>query len=334
MNNLSFVTLIFGNLNMENTRTRTQKVNALIVDPNSEVSQPLMDRFQEAGYFTETAASGREALSLAKEFFYNIAVVETDLPDIKGVEFLKALKEIHPDTSVIFITGNPSLENSVDAVNAGASAYMMKPIQFEPMMQHIHGVLERQKSIIETRELLFAERKKREFYQYLSIRDGLTDLYNHRHFHELLNQEIAPATRNKRPLSLMMIDIDNFKQFNDQYGHPVGDIALQHIARLFQENSRRVDHVCRYGGEEFTIITPETSGESAIYLAKRLLNKVRKSRVQLYDSSIEVKLTISIGIASYPKDADNNKDLIIKADQNLLQAKRAGKDCFYPLLVE
>jgi two-component system cell cycle response regulator len=315
---------------MDDSRRKAKKVNALIVDPSEEIRQTLMEKFQEAGFFSHTAQSGKEALELVKEFFFNFAVTEVELPDMKGLDLLKGIKRIHPDTAVVFITGSPSLETSVDALNAGAGAFLVKPIQPEPLMQHVNGLLERQKNIIETRELLFAERKKREFYQYLSIRDGLTDLYNHRHFHELLNQEMAPAVRNNQPLSLLMVDIDNFKQFNDTYGHPTGDQALQVIGKIFIDNSRRVDHVCRYGGEEFALITPETNGASAVYLAKRLLTKVRKTRIQVYDSSIEVRLTISIGIASYPVDADNKTDLILRADENLLLAKRAGKDCYYP----
>jgi diguanylate cyclase (GGDEF)-like protein len=317
---------------MDDARRKARRVHALIVDPDEEVTQALTDRFHEAGYFCQTARTGKEAMEWVKEFFFHFAVTEVDLPDMKGVDLLRGIKRIHPDSLVLFVTGNPSLETSVDALNAGAGAFLVKPLQMDSMMQQITGLLERQRSIIETRELLFAERKKREFYQYLSIRDGLTDLYNHRHFHELLNQEMAPALRNHQPLSLLMIDIDNFKQFNDTYGHPAGDAALQIIARIFIDNCRRVDHVSRYGGEEFAIITPETSGPSAVYLAKRLLTKVRKARIPVYDSSVEARLTISIGIASFPVDADNKTDLIVKADENLLLAKRAGKDCYYPPL--
>ena len=315
---------------MEDTRSSRKRVHALIVEPDEETYQALMEAFQEPGYFTDGAQSGKKAIDMVKEFFYNFAVVELQLPDMRGLDFLKALKGIHPDTSVIIITGTPSLENSVDALNAGASAYLVKPIQMDQLRQQVSEILTRQKAIMETRELLFAERKKREFYQYLSIRDGLTELYNHRHFHELFNQEMAPAIRYNRPLGLLMIDLDDFKKFNDSYGHPAGDQALQYMARLFRENCRRVDHICRYGGEEFAIITPETSGKNAVYLARRLLNKVRKTKIQIYDSLLEAKLTLSIGLASFPADANNKEDLILKADQSLLQAKKEGKDRCYP----
>jgi diguanylate cyclase (GGDEF)-like protein len=315
---------------MEDERDKGRRVNALVVDDDGEVRETLMQALQETGYFTEGASNAKDAIEKVKEFFYNVAVVEVELPDMPGLDFLKVIKSIHPDTSVIFITGNPSLENSVGALNAGANAYMMKPFKMDEMMQHINEALDRQMAIIETRELLFAERKKREFYQYLSIIDGLTDLYNHRHFHELLTQEVARATRYEHPLSLLMIDIDDFKGFNDSYGHPAGDQALQDIARLFKENCRRVDCICRYGGEEFAIITPETSGKNAIHVARRLVNKVRELKIPVYGSTVEGNLTISIGLAGYPADAKTKNDLVIQADKYLLEAKKAGKNCFFP----
>jgi two-component system cell cycle response regulator len=315
---------------MEDERNKGKRVNALVVDGDEEIRRTLMERLQEAGYFTDVAPNGKDAIEMVKEFFYNIAVVEVELPDMLGLDFLKVIKGIHPDTSVIFITGNPSLENSVGALNAGANAYIVKPLKIEELMEHINEALDKQRSIIETRELLFAERKKREFYQYLSIIDGLTDLYNHRHFHELLTQEMARAIRYEHPLSLLMIDIDDFKGFNDSFGHPAGDKALQGIARLFRENCRRVDFICRYGGEEFAIITPETSGKNAVYLASRLVTRVREMKISIYESTIEESLTISIGLAGYPADAKTKNELIIKADKYLLEAKKTGKDCLFP----
>jgi len=315
---------------MEDERDKGKRVNALVIDGDEEIRRTLMERLQEAGYFTDVAANGKDAIEMFKEFFYNIAVVEVELPDMSGLDFLKVIKGIHPDTSVIFITSNPSLENSVGALNAGANAYIVKPLKMEELMEHINEALDKQRAIIETRELLFAERKKREFYQYLSIIDGLTDLYNHRHFHELLTQEVARAVRYEHPLSLLMIDIDDFKRFNDSFGHPAGDKALQGIARLFRENCRRVDFICRYGGEEFAIITPETSGKNAVYLASRLVNRVREMKISIYESTIEESLTISIGLAGYPVDAKTKNELIIKADKYLLEAKKTGKDCFFP----
>jgi diguanylate cyclase (GGDEF)-like protein len=127
-----------------------------------------------------------------------------------------------------------------------------------------------------------------------------------------------------------MIDIDAFKRFNDSFGHPAGDKALQDIGKLFRENCRRVDYICRYGGEEFAIITPETSGKNAVHLARRLVDRAREMKIQIYESVVEEGLTISIGLAGYPTDAKTKEDLIIQADKYLLEAKKAGKGCFFP----
>ena len=122
---------------MEEERDKGKRVSALVVDEDEEIRGTLMERLQEAGYFTDVAANGKDAIDKFKEFFYNIALVEVELPDMTGLDFLKVIKSIHPDTSVIFITGKPSLENSVSALNAGANAYMMKPLKMEEMMEHV-----------------------------------------------------------------------------------------------------------------------------------------------------------------------------------------------------
>ncbi|MCK5552898.1 MAG: response regulator, partial [Deltaproteobacteria bacterium] len=106
---------------MEDERDKGKRVNALVVDEDEAVRRTLMEKLQETGYFTDVAPNGREAIDKVKEFFYNIAVVEVELPDMTGLEFLKVIKSIHPDTSVIFMTAKPSLENSVGALNAGAN---------------------------------------------------------------------------------------------------------------------------------------------------------------------------------------------------------------------
>ncbi|MBN3037832.1 MAG: sensor domain-containing diguanylate cyclase [Candidatus Omnitrophica bacterium] len=160
----------------------------------------------------------------------------------------------------------------------------------------------------------------------LSHSDSLTNLINHGRFQYLLSKEIKRASRIKKPVSLIMIDIDNFKKLNDTFGHPAGDEVLVTLSKLFKKTCRSADIVARYGGEEFAIVLPDTHKESAWGLAERLRQAVEDTFFSGEKILPHKKLTISLGLASYPYDAKNKDKLILKADAALYQAKAAGKN--------
>ncbi|MDI6829445.1 MAG: diguanylate cyclase, partial [Armatimonadota bacterium] len=155
--------------------------------------------------------------------------------------------------------------------------------------------------------------------------DGLTDLYNHRYFQERLGKELSRAERYGRPLSIIMLDIDHFKALNDTHGHPVGDIVLQEIAKLLVSSVRDIDIVCRYGGEEFAIILPETQASEAIVIAERLRSAVRRHCFIGKDGQ-SVPVTISLGVAQYPIHSKEREGLIMAADLAMYQAKSMGRN--------
>ncbi|HEC97825.1 MAG TPA: GGDEF domain-containing protein [Nitrospirae bacterium] len=159
--------------------------------------------------------------------------------------------------------------------------------------------------------------------------DGLTGLNNHRAFQERLDEEIERARRFGNKISLLMMDIDHFKGFNDTYGHVCGDEALKRIACTLTENIRTVDFAARYGGEEFAIILPEIPLEGAMVVAERIREAVEKQTLSL--NGKEAKITLSIGVASFPDHALNRKDLIDRADKALYLAKGSGRNkvCAY-----
>lgn len=158
----------------------------------------------------------------------------------------------------------------------------------------------------------------------LSNSDSLTGLWNHGFFQYLLGEELKKMENIKRPLSLLMIDMDDFKLFNDEFGHQAGDSILKQVSRVLKDTSRKIDIVARYGGEEFSIILPETKKEEAFILAERLRQAVEHH-------PFPKPITISIGIAAYPEDAQTKEELILKADKVLFEAKRTGKNktCVY-----
>jgi diguanylate cyclase (GGDEF)-like protein len=156
--------------------------------------------------------------------------------------------------------------------------------------------------------------------------DGLTGLWNHRRMQELLAEEVRRSARYHRALSVLMLDVDSFKTFNDTYGHPQGDQLLRSIATILRANVRTVDHVGRYGGEEFVIILPETAKDDACRLAERIRSAVEAQACIVIDDQI-IRRTISVGVAAYPEDALNPGELVQRADEALYRAKRSGKNC-------
>jgi diguanylate cyclase (GGDEF)-like protein len=159
----------------------------------------------------------------------------------------------------------------------------------------------------------------------LSIRDGLTEIYNHRHSLELLNGEFGRVGRYNESLSVMMIDIDHFKKINDRYGHQVGDAILREVARLLTGALRSVDALGRYGGEEFVVMLPHTRYDEARQTAERLRAIVEKHVFRAYDR--ELRLTVSVGVAAYPSAGIENPGALIReSDRALYRAKQAGRN--------
>jgi len=163
----------------------------------------------------------------------------------------------------------------------------------------------------------------------LSNTDYITGLWNHGYFQQLMNEELKKSIENKTPLSLIMLDIDNFKHYNDTLGHPMGDKVLQEFGRIIKENIRKNDWACRYGGEEFAIILPNTNKEETFKFAERLRLKIEQYKFPQEEIQPQQKITASIGIATFPDDASNKDELIYKADMAMLEAKKRGKNCTY-----
>ncbi|MBI5195996.1 MAG: diguanylate cyclase [Nitrospirae bacterium] len=160
----------------------------------------------------------------------------------------------------------------------------------------------------------------------LARTDGLTGLNNHRTFHEILDVEIKRAKRYNRPLSLLLIDLDNFKNFNDAYGHQAGDSVLKKVAEILNKNLRSIDSAARYGGEEFTVILPETSLDDAVAIAERIRDETCQYFSTCKDDSSKVSVTVSIGASMFPDDSVDKDGLIKAADDALYMTKKMGKN--------
>lgn len=169
--------------------------------------------------------------------------------------------------------------------------------------------------------------KSRDFeHQYkLATTDGLTQLYNHRYFQEQMQMQIANASRYGNEFSLIIVDIDHFKKFNDTYGHQAGDAVLRQVAQTLKMNTRMTDIVCRYGGEEMSIILTNTDRQEAIMNAKRMCNEVAKKMFKL-NATDTTHVTISLGVSTFPQDGETSQQLVEVADQGLYYAKEHGRN--------
>jgi diguanylate cyclase (GGDEF)-like protein len=169
--------------------------------------------------------------------------------------------------------------------------------------------------------------KSKDFeHQYkLATTDGLTELYNHRYFQDTLRKQIESAKRYEQKFSLIILDIDFFKKFNDKYGHQVGDEVLRTVSSILKKNTRATDYVCRYGGEEMSIILPHTSKKEAIVNAQRICDAVAHTPLKIGNST-ECNITISLGVSTFPENGQTPQEIIEYADQALYNAKENGRN--------
>lgn len=253
-------------------------------------------------------------LALQKISSEDPALVLTDytMPQMTGFEFLRKVRDLRPSSVRAILSGFIDTDELSMAINSNLiHRFFVKPWENEVLKLQVMECLSQRNTFIE-RDQLAA----------LALTDPITDLWNHRFFQDQLKAEVERARRHQRELSLIMIDIDHFKMWNDQCGHPAGDALLREVAALLLKGVRNIDWVARYGGDEFAIILPETKVEDAFDIAERL----RKNFEQAATSKSSTKLTLSLGIASLPSHALSPQDLIQAADQTLYKSKSEGRN--------
>lgn len=296
-------------------------IRILLVEDNVDDVE-VMRRFVRrvpGSYQVDIAYDAMEAISKAREGDFDLALVDQQLPGVSGQELIGTLREALPELPLVMLTGHGDERLAVEVMKAGAYDYLRKhDLDPNTLARVLRNVLERARLEDEVREV---NARLREW----AIRDGLTGLYNHRHFQELLRTEMARARRYGQPLACLMLDIDHFKQVNDTYGHPLGDEVLKRLAATLTDVAREVDIIARYGGEEFVVIAPNTDREGARRLAERIRAAVGDRAVEFEGEP--VCTTVSIGVATHhdPGVADE-RGLVKRADAALYHAKRNGRD--------
>ena len=297
------------------------KSSILIIDDSKKMRHQVADILKKADLFKFffEATDGVEGFKMALEKRPDIILCDIEMPKMNGFKFLRMLntqKELQ-DIPVIMVTSREEAEAKIQGLGLGASDYVTKP--FNP-----GELLARIKVQLKIKSLQDRLKKSNEMLLELSNTDPLTGLHNRRQMMEILEKEMARSNRTGDTLSLVLIDVDNFKKINDVYGHQKGDHVLKSLSEIFRKHLRQYDSVARFGGEEFTLILPSTDSPEAFSIADR----VRQEVAQMVDADLEgLKVTISLGVASHSAEqAQSSDDLIRKADYALYQAKQEGRN--------
>jgi len=237
----------------------------LVVDDEASVRGAVSQVLREDGHQISAVASGEEALAVFRKEPYPLVVSDIRLGSMDGLELLNEIKRIHSDTEVVIMTGHASMDNAITAMRAGAYDYLVKPFEDLQLISNAASrALEKIRLRGENRQLMETLKKQNEDLEHINqflkdqaSRDGLTGLYNHRYFQEAVQNELARSDRHNHPCSLIFMDVDFFKQYNDTHGHMAGDRLLHTLGKILTERLRSCAMVARYGGEEFMMLLPK-----------------------------------------------------------------------------
>jgi diguanylate cyclase (GGDEF)-like protein len=290
------------------------KPRVLIIDDSVDVHRLLSARLRTEGIELVSAFTGEEGLRLAADptVLPSLVLLDMDMPGLHGLSVLQALKADNAtlEIPVIVVSGNQMAQDKVRAFDLGAVDYVTKPFEMTELRVRVRQAL-----------------RMRQLIQMLGQRaqiDGLTGLWNRSFFNQRWGEEYARAARYGHPLSVAMADVDHFKSINDTYGHAAGDMVLQGVGKVLLRECRQHDLVCRYGGEEFVIVMPETSAPDAASVCERIRVSLERERWPRHPDRI---VTASIGVAGSCGGVTITPDQWIEvADGNLYGAKRSGRN--------
>lgn len=280
----------------------------LVADDDNAILRLLEDFLGEIGLSYRLASDGLQAMSLMEKWPSTIIITDLLMPHMNGLELIREVKTRWPDTDIIVMTGFTRDFSYTDVIKAGASDFIQKPFSLDELEAKLSRLIK--------------ERELRHRLEQLSLRDSLTNLYNRRFFDQRLEEEAERASRQGYDLYLAIVDIDNFKELNDQKGHNCGDKVLIGLGEVLKNSIRNyVDTPCRIGGDEFAVILPQVDVKQSEAIAERM----RRNYIEYRDRG---ETTLSIGVAGFKKISENLREdcsrLVREADGAMYAAKKTG----------
>ena len=295
----------------------------LIVDDNTMIRSEIKAVLMKDGGFThfQEAADGLTAFKIIMETPPDLVLCDLVMPGFDGLKFLglKASRKELEQIPVIILTAEDDLDRKAEILERGASDYVTKPFHEKELLARVR---------IHTKLKLLQDelREKNAQLEALSVTDALTGLANRRRLMARLEEEVQRARRYKTPLSVVMIDIDHFKQVNDTHGHAMGDVVLRNIGAMLKASLRTTDLAARYGGEELTLVLPHTDVPAALQVAEGLRQKFADLEHTL--DGVSLRKTASMGLATREgkEESPDAEELLKHADEALYRAKQGGRN--------
>lgn len=292
----------------------------LIVDDSPVVRRALRDILSGPPLHADVveAEDGSVALRRALEGSFDCVLCDLAMPVMDGMTFLRVVRssKTRLQLPVVFLTVKEGLKDKVEGFKNGASDFIVKPVESEELIARVETHVRLMRTHLRSQQLMNRLR-------FLVDTDPLTGLKNRRAFLRALKQELARAKRNRHSMAVLMLDVDRFKSINDRFGHPVGDAVLVALSDALTACARNYDTVARFGGEEFTVLLPETDAAGALVVAERIRAAVRSSALGPLELG---SVTVSLGVALAPLEPDDEDALLRRADEQLYRAKEGGRD--------
>lgn len=311
------VTLVCS-MSFEGSIKQPKSRRILVIDDDKDSLEILLEPLRWEGYDARGVTSETEAHKLVESWIPHVVILDWIAPSMAGLKVLCAVRERLSHVSCVFVSENSSTEAIIEALDAGADDYIVKPFVPLELLARIRTQL-RIRDLHE--QLLFANEKLKE----LVDTDDLTGLYNMRSLYQRLDFEMERGRRFHRDVCVVMMDMDYFKTVNDGHDHLFGSYVLSEVGKIIRANTRNVDIPARYGGDEFLVVLTETNHEGAMYFCERLRENIQKTTFKNGDDSI--KLTASVGFAiTIPGENISARELVRRADHALYDAKRGGRN--------
>jgi two-component system cell cycle response regulator len=299
----------------------TANARILLAETNDLVAEKVVGYLSEAGHTIDRRTTAAEALELGSRESYDLMIVSLFLGDEDGLRLCSQFRTLEETRHVpiLLVLEEENLPQLAKGLDLGVTDYLIKPIDSNELRARSRTQIRRRRYHDMLREMLQQSVS-------LAYTDGLTGVYNRRYMNAHLDRKIMEIAESAKPVSVMLFDIDNFKNVNDTCGHAAGDAILKSLSLRVTDGIRDFDLLARYGGEEFVVIMPDTASVIAITIAERVRRKVAEAPYQTFELGEALNVTISIGVATTTDPMEIADSLLARADAALYQAKRSGRN--------